>query len=242
MTEERKRVAAFVALLVAIGGAGACSSTSGAPASADAGPNDSGSPPAPSPDSSGGSSGDDTVADASGPSSHDATTGDEVFVIGDDGPATPVSDAGIFDDPGIPECTHGFVSDNKITGTVDGQSVNIDELSASNLLPNEYQALSSADGAVVYPLDLKWSPYIGEGQSAMLTGGWVLFPDGQPMANQFICATRGDFAIEPLADASAIGRLFRFRITGGKQGQKCTGSDVVVDLKGCFYRTTTSLP
>jgi hypothetical protein len=56
------------------------------------------------------------------------------------------------------------------------------------------------------------------------------------------CMEAGDFAIEPLADASAIGRLFRFRITGGKQGQHCSGSDVDVDLRGCFYRTTTSLP
>lgn len=86
------------------------------------------------------------------------------------------------------------------TGTLGGQSVSIDEFASSELASTEYTGLTVVDAVVIDLLDLKWTPSIGESQSARLTGGYVLMPAGQPMANQYVCVLSGDSGIEPRGD------------------------------------------
>jgi hypothetical protein len=65
------------------------------------------------------------------------------------------------------------------------------------------------------------------------------------------CITSGEFGPEPLSSDAAVGRLFRLRITGATEASipdggnlldvTCGSTSVTAALRGCIYRTKTSL-
>ncbi len=184
---------------------------------------------------------------------------------GDGGNQTPSGDAtspddagasGLFSDPSVPTCTHGFIADTLITGTIAGQTVSIMGGGGSELDPTDYYDLQSNVSAsqgrqIWHAVDLTWQGSLAENQAVSLTGGYILVSPQDPTGKVY-CITSGDFGPEPLTGDAALGRVFVFRVTGARVGDipedggatnvDCSGATVDAKLAGCIYRTDTYLP
>jgi hypothetical protein len=160
----------------------------------------------------------------------------------------------LFSDPHIPTCAQGNSANGQIVGTIAGQAIAIMEPTlSSNLTGSSYQAILSMGTAntgfsIWYPLELTWSGALAEGQATPLTGGQILVMPNDPSGAAY-CITSGDVGPEPLASDAAVGRVFRFRVTGLQAGSvpdggataTCSGLPVSGSLFGCVYRTKTYL-
>jgi hypothetical protein len=192
-----------------------------------------------------------------GGSGSDDASGLDAAPRGDGATGAADSPAGsdIFSDPHIPTCPQGNSANGQIAGTIAGQAVSIMEPGAlsSNLAGGSYQAILSMGTyntgyTIWYPLELTWSGALAEGQATPLTGGQILVMPSAPSGTAY-CITSGDIGPEPLASDAAVGRVFRFRVTGLQAGSvpdggstaTCSGPPVSASLFGCIYRTKTYL-
>jgi hypothetical protein len=150
----------------------------------------------------------------------------------------------VFTDPLVPTCEPGNFSHWTVTGTLGGAAFSIDlSWVPSQLNPTSLELPAVIDGAIRNDLVLKWAQTIVEGQGTPLTGGKLWLPEDQPMGGQFLCITQGDLGALPAVYYSeGDGRPFRFRITGARLGEDCTGPQVNVALYSCLYRTSSYIP
>jgi hypothetical protein len=169
---------------------------------------------------------------------------------------------GLFSDPSIPACSEGSAADTQITGTLAGQPFSVQtQAESSQLDANDYYTVDSSGTAntgflLWHGLNLTWQGALAEEQPVTLTGGYLFAMPDNPQAGPVYCVTSGDFGAEPLSGDAAVGRRFRFRITGARQatasdaGPQINGAQITVDcsgpvvaatLSGCIYRTRTNL-
>lgn len=165
----------------------------------------------------------------------------------------PSGNNDLFSDPTVPTCAQGSDAVTQITGTLAGQTVSLSEGGPSNLASDAYFSLNSAGtantgGIFWYPLDLKWQGALSERHAVALTGGYISMTPDDPHGTYY-CITSGDFGPEPLSSDAAVGRVFRFRITGAEKAGipdggspidvQCSTDSVPAKLAGCIYRTKT---
>jgi hypothetical protein len=157
----------------------------------------------------------------------------------------------LFTDPNMPACKEGLVATSLITGAVDGKAISIEAGGASQLDPTQYSETSITPSILYYPVVLKWTERLAEGQAVPLVGGHIYLDPDDPYSAAY-CVLSGDFGPKPLASADSVGRTFLFRVTSATIGLPadggatvkidCSGAPVSTALAGCIYRTRTDLP
>ena len=153
---------------------------------------------------------------------------------------------GLFGDPAIPTCNIGNSSDMKVTGTISGQTVNMQQGPISNIATGDLQVLDSyltdAGYQIRIDLEIKWTGSLAEGVVSNVIGGNVYITKGQPGAGLFYCFSQGEFGPVPKAEQTGVGKLFKFRLGTLQANEDCSGGPVSGELTGCIYRTNTYLP
>jgi hypothetical protein len=143
----------------------------------------------------------------------------------------------LFTDPAVPRCDGSTLY--KVTGQLEGQTLNVADFLLSNLDPNDFQILEVANGAVRTDLGLSWTAPLRENVAIPVTGGTFRVPDNQPLGGKTICVTAGKFG-SPTPDPDAGGgRQLLFQITAGRDGT-CNGPAIAVALNGCDWRSPSA--
>jgi len=101
-----------------------------------------------------------------------------------------------------------------------------------------YGRLENSFGVLI----LEWEGSLERGTVVPLTGELVIVPDGHSLERERLCITEGIFGVVPEAQQPPDGLLFRYRISGARLEEDCSGAEVELELDGCWYRENMLLP
>ncbi len=128
----------------------------------------------------------------------------------------------------------------KIQGTLDGSS--IEDIRSTNInagyvnfgqayFATPFVELATlADGQVGLRLEWLNAP-IAHGETTPASSGFVTAPSNHPRAGEKLCVTSGQIGFVQGGEEDGA---FKFAVTGARTGADCTGSDLAVDLRGCY--------